>query len=466
MKLPHILPRHIGLAALCLLSLVYLALFHYNRFGIDEGAARGLLLNWAIGSEVVSPVAVLGFPDMRALLFAPLNFHWIGELTAAKVLTMYLTFATALMLYRWAEKHLDEETALFATGLWLVAPLTISQTDSIGAGNYLAFCAIAAAWLDSYLRDSTRTVSGYYFLMILVLALAASMHPAGLGMAFAVGWSWLRHDGGNARRKIALIAGMGTIIAFVLLSRMGWPDLETFNNPIHALAGILIGDLSFFQSMPLGFGLISAILLLVAVIVALRRSRELFPMMLIFGIAFGLVSANQAWSQLALLLILYEGIKALVTVNSRFSTTNITARRGLVALAVFVLSFIFITGDKERFLLKADHRLRPTDEVISELVELTRDAGKPILIASQWPGRTMLATRSGALPLPPAKNDPQAFLKQMHGVTYIAFDYHDRHNNALRRQVAEMSDRIKTLSIQQGGVILQLPSAVSSQKNR
>jgi len=78
----------------------------------------------------------------------------------------------------------------------------------------------------------------------------------------------------------------------------------------------------------------------------------------------------------------------------------------------------------------------------------------------------MLATRSGALPLPPAKNDPQAFLKQMHGVTYIAFDYHDRHNNALRRQVAEMSDRIKTLSIQQGGVILQLPSAVSSQKNR
>jgi hypothetical protein len=466
MKLPHILPRHVALAALCLLSLVYLALFHYNRFGIDEGAAHGLLLNWAIGSEVVSPVAVLGFPDMRALLFSPLNFHWIGDLTAAKVLTMYLTFATALMLYRWAEKNLDDETALFATGLWLVAPLTISQTDSIGAGNYLAFCAIAAAWLDSYLRESTRTVSGYYFLMILVLALAASMHPAGLGMAVAVGWSWLRNDGGNARRKIALIAGMGTIIAFVLLTRMGWPDLETFNNPIHALAGILIGDLSFFGAMPLGFGMISAVLLLAAVFVALRRSRELFPMMLISGILFGLVSANLAWAQLALLLILYEGIKVLITLNSRFSTTSLAARRALVGLAVFILSFIFITGDKERFLLKADHRLQPTDEVISQLVDLTKDAGKPILTASQWPGRTMLATRMGALPLPPAKDDPQAFLKQMHGVTYIAFDQQDPHNKALDRQVAELSDRIKTVSILPGGVIVKLPPDVSSKKNR
>ena len=108
-------PRHIGLAALCALSLVYLAMFHYNRYGIDEGAARALLLNWAISSQVVSPVAVLGFPDLRALLFAPLNFHWIGDLSAAKVLTMYLTFATALLLYRWAEKSVDDATSRFAT---------------------------------------------------------------------------------------------------------------------------------------------------------------------------------------------------------------------------------------------------------------------------------------------------------------------------------------------------------------
>ncbi|HXH63924.1 MAG TPA: hypothetical protein VNH42_00270 [Mariprofundaceae bacterium] len=463
-RILHIPPRHVGLAALCLLSLVYLGLFHYNRFGIDEGAARGLLLNWAIGSEVISPVAVLGFPDMRALLFSPLNFHWIGELSAAKVLTMYLTFATALMLYRWAERNLGDETALFATGLWLVAPLTISQTDSIGAGNYLAFCAIAAHWLDQYLRASTRTVSGYYFLLVLVLALAASMHPAGLGMAFAVAWSWFRNDGGNARRRTALIAGMGTIIAFVLVSRMGWPELETFNNPIHALAGVLIGDLSHFQSLPLGFGLIAAVLLVLAVIAALRRSRDLFTMMLIFGIVFGLLSTDQAWSQLALLLILFEGIKALISLNSRLSATSLAARRGLVALAVFALSFIFMIGDKERFLLKADHRLQPSDEVISELVDLTQGSGKPVLTASQWPGRTMLATRMGALPLPPAKDDPEAFLRQMHGVTYIAFDQGDEHNKALRRQIAELSDRIKTVSIMEGGVIVQLPPSKAQQQ--
>jgi hypothetical protein len=464
MKRISIPPRYVGLASLCLLSLVYLALFHYNRFGIDEGAARGLLLDWTIGSQKISAAAAFGFPDLRALLFAPLNFHWIGDLSAAKVLTMFLTFATALMLYRWAERDLDDETALFATGLWLVAPLTISQTDSIGTGNYLALCAISCYWLNQYLRDSTRAISGYYFLVILVLALAVSMHPAGLGMALAMAWSWFR-NGGGARRRAAMIGGLGVFLAFVLASRMGWPELETFSDPLPALASVLIGDLSHFQSSPLGFGLIAAVLLFIALIVALRRTRNLMTMMLISGIVFGLMSPDQGWAQLALLLILFEGIKALVTLNSRFSATNLAARRALVALAVFVLSFIFILGDKERFLLKEDHRLQPTDEVIAELVDLTSGAGSSVYVASQWPGRTMLATRRDAFPIiRPTKDDPEAYMKTLHGITYMAFDQYDNHNKLLRRVVAELSDRIKTLSIQPGGVIMQLPPPVNEKK--
>jgi len=464
-RILQIPPRYVGLAALCLLSLVYLALFHYTRYGIDEGAAHGLLLNWTIGSEKISAVATFGFPDLRALLFAPLNFNWVGDLTAAKVLTMYLTFATALMLYRWAEKNLDDETALFATGLWLVAPLTIAQTDSIGAGNYLAFCAISSYWLNQYLRASTRSISGYYFIIVMVMALAVSMHPAGLGMAIAMAWSWWRNDGGNARRRYAMIGGLGIFIAFVLFSRMGWPEVEAFH-PMRALAGILIGDLSYFKSLPIGFALVSAVLLLLSAIAAVKRSRDdVFTMMLVSGIVVGLIAPDHGWAQLALLLILYEGIKALITLNSRVGVMNVMARRGLVALAVFALSFLFMIGDKEHFLLKEHHRLQPTDQVISNLARLTSATNKTVYVASQWPARTMLATRRDAFPiLRPVKDDPEAFLKEMHGITYMVFDQYDSRNKLLRRVVAELSDRIQTIAILKGGVIMQLPPAEKRQK--
>ena len=198
------------------------------------------------------------------------------------------------------------------------------------------------------------------------------------------------------------------------------------------------------------------------------------------GFIFGSVKANPWWSSvlmpvvflfsaivsgIALVLILYEGVRALVVLNSRLSSNNLALKRGLVALAVFAFSLLFMVGDKERFLLKQDHQLQPTDEVIAELAQLTGASNKPMLVASQWPGRTMLATRSGALPLPPVhKDDPEAFLRQMRGVTYMAFDQNDNRNRMLRREVAELSDRVKTVSILNGGVIVQFPSADNDKK--
>jgi hypothetical protein len=441
-------------------------MFHYNRYGIDEGAAHALLLNWAIGSQMLSPVAVLGFPDLRALLFAPLNFHWIGDLSAAKVLTMYLTFATALMLYRWAERKLDDETALFATGLWLIAPLTIFQVDSIGAGNYLIFCAIAGFWLNEHLRASTRSISGYYFLLIMVLALAASMHPAGVGMVLAVAWTWLRDKTIETRRRYTMIGGMVVLIFFVVFSRMGWPELTMLHNPLAALVGVLVGDLRPSVEASLGLGVIAAVMLLLSATASLRReNRDLLSTMLLAGIGVGLLSPDRAWSELALVLILYEGVRALIVLNSRLDSTSLAAKRALVAVAVFAFSLLFMMSDKERILLKHHHQLQPTDEVIAEMAQLTGASNKAMLVASQWPARTMLATRSGALPLPPVhKDDPQAFLRQMRGVTYMAFDQNDDRNRLLRREVAELSDRVKTVAIFNGGVIVVFPPADSIKK--
>jgi len=459
-KLMNIPPRYVGLATLCLLTLVYLVLFRYDLYGIDEGAARGLLLDWSVGSKTLSPVAVLGFPDMRALLFAPLNVHWIGSLTAVKVLTMYLTFATALMIYRWAEQNIDDETALFATGLWLIAPLTISQVDSLGAGNFLVLSAVTIYWIEKHFRATSQVISGYYFILLLLIAFAVSMHPAGLGIAAAVAWSWVRDNGGSPRKRNILFAGMTAMIFFVLVSRMGWPGVEVITNPLPALSNAVTGPI--FEKPLVGFGLLATGLLILSIVAAISRKMDLLSFMLVLGIIFGLLAPDDSWGELVLTMILFEGIAALIALNSRLSSTNLAARRGLVALAVVLLSSIFMLMDKQRYYFIHEHRLNGSDELIEAMVKILPDESPSTLIASQWPGRTMLATRRGTLPLPPVKKggdeDRETFLQRTHGISYMLFDHHDKDNAALVRQVARLSDRIKTVVVKPGGVIVKMPS--------
>jgi len=453
-----ILPRHFALAALCGLSVIYMASFRYDLYGIEEGAARVLLLNWALGSNILNPVAILGLPDMRSLLFSPLNFHWIGDLTAAKVLVMFLTLATALMLYRWAEKCLDDETALFATGLWLVAPLTMSQVDSLGAGNTLILACILCYWSAGYYRASKHATPGNYFVLLLLAALATSMHPAGIGMAIGLAWHETRVHHPSKRKQIALFIGLGLMFFFVLGSRMGWPSLALFINPMSALAAVLEGNLAGASSV--GVGLLALGILLLALLAGLRHVRDnLFSCMLFGGVVVGAICADIAWAELALTYILFVGLHGLVSVNNRFGGYGLIRRRGIVAVCVLLLTLGFMLVDKQRFLFNQAHGMHRVDQVIAKIGSLTANMNGQTLVASQWPGRTMLATRRGALPLPPVrKNDPDAFLRQMRGVIFLAYDHHDPHMKAMNREIAELSNRIKTESILPGGVILRIPT--------
>jgi hypothetical protein len=52
----------------------------------------------------------------------------------------------------------------------------------------------------------------------------------------------------------------------------------------------------------------------------------------------------------------------------------------------------------------------------------------------------------------------------MQGITYMVFDQYDNRNKLLRRVVAELSDRIQTIAILKGGVIMQLSPADKRQK--
>ena len=456
--LHSIQPRHIGLAALCGLSVVYIASFRYDLYGIEEGAARCLLLDWSLGSHMLNPIAVLGFPDMRAFLFSPLNFHWIGDLTAAKILVMFLVLATGLILHRWAEKELGDETALFATGLWLIAPLTISQLDSLGAGNFLILACILCYWSAGFYRASTYAMPGNYFVLMLLIALASSMHPAGIGMAAGLAWheTWVHRP--MIRKRIAMFVGLGVMLFFVLSSRSGWPSLELFINPMPALAMVLQGDLADTPSF--GLGLLVLGLLLLALFAGMRRMRgDLFSSMLLGGVLVGATCADAAWAELVLTYVLFEGLHGLVLANNRFGGNGLMRRRGIVAVCVLVLALGFMIGDKQRFLFNRAHGMHRVDSLIARLGELTTGMKDQAMVASQWPGRTMLATRRSALPLPPVhRGDPKRFLRQMHGVAFLMYDHHDPMMKPMNRQVAELSNRIKTESILPGGIILRLPT--------
>jgi len=459
-----IAPRHIALAALCGLSVVYLACFRYDHYGVEEGAARALLLNWSLGSHMLNPVAIMGFPDLRALLLAPLNFHWIGDLTAARTLAMFLTMATGLMLYRWAEQQVGDETALFATGLWLIAPLTMSQAGSLGAGNFMILVCILCCWSSGYYRASKHATPGNYFVLLLLIALAASMHPAGLGMAAALLWHETRLQHPPKRKRVALYIGLGLMLFFILASRAGWPVLSFFINPMPALATVLTGgpadDTSTIPAL-LALGL-----LLVALSFGIRRSsKDLFSAMLLGGMIIGLFSANEAWAELVLTYILFEGLRALIQLNDRFGGQGLLRRRGLAALLVILLSTGFMLADKHYFLSNRANEMQQVDSVIARLGELTASMDEQTMAATQWPGRTMLATRRGALPLPPVRKDnPDAFLQQMRGVSFLVYDPNAPGKKALNRQVAELSNRIKTEAMLPGGIILRLPDQQSDKQ--
>ncbi|MDQ6959788.1 MAG: hypothetical protein Q9M27_02075, partial [Mariprofundaceae bacterium] len=337
-------------------------------------------------------------------------------------------------------------------------PLTISQIDSLGAGNILILACILCYWSAGYYRASVHPMPGNYFVLMLLIALASSMHPAGVGMAIGLAWHETRVHRPAQRKRIALLIGLGVMLSFVLASRTGWPSLEFFINPIPGLATVLEGDLTDAPSF--GLGMLVLGLLLLALFAGVRRMRgDLFSSMLLGGIMVGAACADTAWAELVLTYILFEGLHGLVLVNNRFGGHGLMRRRGIVAVCVLVLTLGFMIGDKQRFLFNQAHGMHRVDSLIARLGGLTAGMKDRTLVASQWPGRTMLATRRGALPLPPVRmDDPQAFLHQMHGVTFLVYDHHDPRMKAMNRQVAELSNSIKTEAILSGGIILRLPA--------
>jgi len=453
----HIKARHIGLLALCGLAYIYISLFRYDDFGIEEAAARALLINWSIIHQIASPVGLFGAPDLRAFLFILLDLHWAGSLIAAKVFTMLILFATALMLYRWAEREHGEETGMIATGLLVVAPISLMQADSIGGGIYLLTAFAVIRWLDIQFRDSRHTVPSFLFLQGMMVAFAVSIHPLGFAAPLVLAWQWYREtaQAGEKRRNQLIMLAIATVVA--LLLRMGWPDLSaTSDNMLHTLGNALLGPDLIHAPGTWGIGLIIADVLLIAIAYHLyRRTNDTLSLMLAAGSLIGLVHADEIWAMVAFAATIYLAVPLLIQLNQRYGFQGIAGKRGAVLILFVLVATVAMSTDRKYQQINEQHLLSDSDAVISVLAHEAENTKQQFLAASQWPGRTLLATHRDVLPLPPAHGDSAAFHERIGALTHMAFDPKQPQNRELAQQAAALSHYLETIALLPGGVVLK-----------
>ncbi|MDQ6987921.1 MAG: hypothetical protein Q9M25_08975 [Mariprofundaceae bacterium] len=451
----HLQPRHLGLIGLCLLALAYLSLFRYDNYGIEEGAALALLINWSIVHQIASPVAFFGVPDLRAIFFVPLDMYWAGSLIAVKVFTMYILFGTALMMYRWSEEVHSGESSMMATVLLLLAPITLMQTDAIGSGIYLLFCFVVTGWLDQAIHDSDEAIPSWFFLLILIAALATSMHPMGLAVPLTIALKWWLNPGANNKGR-RIIVSMAILTGVILFVRWGWYGMDAASaNPLSILSDSILGsDLLRDADWRAGM-LIGGLLLAVIGVHVYRRLQDTVSIMLIAASLIGFLHADHAWVLIAWATLLYLGIPFAIEMNQRFGKSGLAAKRGAVLSMIVILATISMVHTRQIGVIAKTHLKSPTDNIIAVLAHDAEKTDTPFLAASQWPARTLLVCRRDVLPLPPAKDDTAAFRRQTRGLTHIAFNPQLEDMHALSRNAASLSDIFETIALLPGGVVLK-----------
>ena len=448
-------------------------LLHKTSYGIDEGAAQALLLVWSVADNVVSPVVTLGFPDFRTVFLAPVGILWTGNVVAAKVMTMLVMAIAAWAFHAWRHRSGDDEGALLATGLLLISPLALGQIDIISVAAYLLVTFALGAWSNLMYRESQRAFGGMYFAQIFLCLVAITLHPIGLAYPLALLWTWYKNPL-DLKHRSYFFGGVIFAILMALALTSGWSHVTWFTNPIKSLSGLLLGsaegdEFGVFHWI-CGFGILFVLLLVIW-----KQARSLWAdflgRVLLLALIIGILIGDEIFGVVALVTCLYWGLPLLL-----HKSTNIhrgfLGQRGLVLLLSIVVSTTYMMIDKAHIQMLSTGQLSPRDNLIKTLAE---DSGlflndepsensvkKPIRIASQWPGLTMLACRCDALPLPPNAENSDQLLATIRGIDYLIFDPHDPANISLSRNLATMgAGKVETVALQQGGVIVQIkqPSA-------
>jgi hypothetical protein len=455
-----------GIPALALwLGIVLTAgLLRFDPYGIGEPAAHALLLAWSVSERVISTALVMGMPDLRALFFTVVGLYWPGSLIAAKVFALLVIAAVAALFYRWSVLHSGRESALIATGLLLIAPATISQADSLGTGPFLLLAFVLGRWLDLAYRRSQRALGGWYFLQLLLILVVVSLHPAGLAYPLALIWEW-RKNPLDARQQRHVYIGVGISVTFILLLRMGWRALDWMHNPVYALAQAVLGPEAGGETLPWIAGLACAGILLYLLWTERRAlSADFMPRILLGGAVLGLPAADGGWAMVALAGLLYLGVPRLIAFNQSFGGRSFARQRGLAMAALFLTAILFMQANKAHQYAAAQNLLSPTDQLILTLALALEDvpAEQEVVAMSQWPGKTTLAIRRPALPLPPPFPDGATLMKNIRGVTHLIFDPYDPANKSLADNLATVSGSTETVALQDGGAILLIRDSAAA----
>ena len=443
------------LVALVVWGGLALLLLRHDSYGLEEGAAHALLLNWTLVDGVANPVFTFGVPDFRAVLYIPVAIYWSGSVLAAKVFTLLITFGAALLLYRWISRETNREAALIASGLWLIAPLTLHTADSLGVGVYLVAIFALGAWLDDAYRAEPRPLGGKYFAQMVLTAISVSLHPAGLAYPLVLAVRWYKTPSSRLEQRQYFI-GLAVAVMVVLLMRRGWHGIEWWSNPLPALAALIANDYppESDAAQWIGFGM-GALTLWVSFVSRTQWRANTTGLMLLVGLLIGAVAADASWALLALTALLYFGVPKLISLNEAWGGVGLLGQRGGVLVLVVVVATLFMSQNRQHAIQAKAGVLESRDQLLQALALEAADGKQPFRAASQWPARTMIVTRRDALPLPPPAQDGAALLKMMPGVTHLVFDPY-RIDRALTRNLAELGGELETVARQEGGVILKV----------
>jgi hypothetical protein len=460
--------------------LVGLAL-HAGPYGLTEEGSKALLLAWSIADQVPSSAITLGAPDIRLIFFLPLAVVWSGQVIAAKWLTLLVMAAAGALLYSWRARDDQGEAALLATGLLLIAPLTVDRIDSLSAAPFLLAICGAASWLNGRLTKERGTLGGWFFAQLFLCGAAVSLHPAGLAYPAALLIYWLAEPKERRDRQIALV-GIPLIAGLALVVRGGWGGIAFGQNPLPAAASIFNAsrlDLPLsVADWACGFALIAV----TAVVAAHERRRlmsDLTGGTLTLSVLFGVVAADKTWALLMFSLLLYGGFPWLLRACAPLKGRGLIVQRGWLWLLLVVICTVFMRTNRADYELGRLNLLSAEDDLIRELavgISSLKVAGPttaapgsaapasaapassgaaPLLVASPWPARTSIACKCAALPLPPAAKDPESQLAMMRGVSYVILaDTLD--SRPLANNFSQLGARVEVVSKQPGGVIVRL----------
>ena len=443
-------------------ALAGFGVIRFDPYGLDEGAARGLILIWAIGDRVLNPLITLGVPDFRALLFIPLGFYWAGSIFAAKVFTMLVAFLGVTMLYRWCERTADSETAVVACGLLLVFPLFINQIDAIAPGVYLLLAFTLGAWMHERYRQSNRLLGGWFFTQMFWVGVTITIHPVGLAYPVALAWHWRKAEAENHQRRKHLLIGLALVTTVIVATRGGWGFAEWFMNPWLTLSSVYQGIIGVTGAPS---ALVGTLFAGAAILIAWIDRRFLLgdPLasMLLFGGLIGLLAADASWALIVVILVLVRGTRLVIGLNNAIGRNGggLLRQRGLLLVLFLIMATTAMLADKTRSHAIREEQLSQQDRLIRLFAQEVEDMEdvSDINVASQWPGRTMIASKVNTFQLPPTGDESnEEFLESISGLTHLIFDPRDTANAGLVRRMSELTNVAKTAEVGEAGVIIQM----------